>query len=132
VAHRDTPAESTVKFLPNRLNRQPVVVQGLTTDELWITVGASSACGLAFGIVLSLLTGSLAIAPTLMLVCAGLGVWIGGALLRRHKRGRPDTWLQRQIQWWIARHMPLLAPRFGADELITRSGYWSIHRARRR
>ncbi|MCR3861671.1 TIGR03750 family conjugal transfer protein, partial [Pseudomonas aeruginosa] len=29
-------ADGTVTFLPHRLNRHPVVVRGLTADELWI------------------------------------------------------------------------------------------------
>ena len=39
--------ETVVSFLPHRLNRQPVVVRGLTADELWICAGLSAASGLA-------------------------------------------------------------------------------------
>ena len=34
-------ADGTVAFLPHRLNRHPVVVRGLTADELWICCGLS-------------------------------------------------------------------------------------------
>lgn len=35
----------TLTFLPHRLNRQPVVVRGLTADELWTCTGISAALG---------------------------------------------------------------------------------------
>ena len=38
-------ADGTVTFLPHRLNRHPVVVRGLTADELWICCGLSGAAG---------------------------------------------------------------------------------------
>lgn len=37
----ETPRDTLVTFLPHRLNRQPVVVRGLTADELWICAGLS-------------------------------------------------------------------------------------------
>jgi conjugative transfer region protein (TIGR03750 family) len=126
-ARRDT----TVTFLPHRLNRQPVIVLGLTADELWITVGVSAACGLALGIALAALTRSIAMAPTLIVVSIAAGVFIGGGVLRRHKRGRPDTWLYRQIQWWGCQRLPGLSRYLGARDLITRSGYWTTRRATR-
>ena len=43
-------ADGTVTFLPHRLNRHPVVVRGLTADELWICCGLSGAAGLLVGI----------------------------------------------------------------------------------
>ena len=41
----ETPRDTLVTFLPHRLNRQPVVVRGLTADELWICAGLSAAVG---------------------------------------------------------------------------------------
>lgn len=125
---RDTHRDSTVTFLPHRLNRQPAVVRGLTTDELWVTVGLSAGCGGVLGIAIAVLTHSIAMAPTCIVVVVAAGVWWGGGLLRRHKRGRPDTWLHRRMQWWIAQHAPLLAVYLGATDLITRSGYWTTRR----
>jgi conjugative transfer region protein (TIGR03750 family) len=118
-----------VTFLPHRLNRQPVVVRGLTADELWVCVGLSAALGMVLGIPLAWLLSTLAIAPTLIVACISAGVFVGGGLLRRHKRGRPDTWLYRQIQWWIARHQPGLAPYTGGTSLVTRSGFWTTRRS---
>ncbi|WP_349970775.1 DUF3487 family protein [Pseudomonas caspiana] len=38
--------DGTLHFLPNRLNRQPVIVLGMTADELWLSVGLSALVGL--------------------------------------------------------------------------------------
>ena len=58
-----------------------------------------------------------------------VGVFIGGGILRRLKRGRPDTWLYRQLQWRIATRHPLMAGWVGGHVLISRSGFWSTRRS---
>ncbi|MGE0278257.1 MAG: TIGR03750 family conjugal transfer protein [Nitrospiraceae bacterium] len=126
---QDVSRDDTVTFLPHRLNRQPVVVRGLTADELWVCVTLSGALGLIIGIPLAWIFSTLAFAPTMIVACVAAGVFIGGGVLRRHKRGRPDIWLYRQIQWWIARRLPSLAPYTGGHFLITRSGYWVTRRS---
>ena len=131
IVSADARWDTTVTFLPHRLNRQPVIVRGLTADELWITVGASAACGLALGIAIGALTQSIAAIPTCIVLSVAGGIFIGGGVLRRHKRGRPDTWLYRSMQWWIGRRIPVLAGYVGAGDLITRSGAWTTRRATR-
>ncbi|MBY4674368.1 TIGR03750 family conjugal transfer protein [Burkholderia multivorans] len=120
--------DGLVAFLPHRLNRQPVVVRGLTADELWICAGLSAAAGLALGLPLAWITRSIAMVPTLIVAAIALGVFAGGGFLRRQKRGRPDTWLYRQIQWRLALRYPALAALMGGRSLITRSGFWSTRR----
>lgn len=122
--------DDTVTFLPHRLNRQPVVVRGLTADELWICVGLSALAGLLLGLPLAWLTSTLALMPTVIVAAVALGVFAGGSALRRRKRGRPDTWFYRQLQWCIALGHPLLSPWVGGDALVTRSGYWTTRRGR--
>jgi len=127
-----TPAETTrdalVTFLPHRLNRQPVVVRGLTADELWICAGLSAAAGLVLGVPLAWLTRSIAMVPTLIVAGIALGVFVGGGFLRSQKRGRPDTWLYRQLQWRLTLRYPALAAHLGGCRLITRTGQWSTRR----
>ncbi|AVR87258.1 TIGR03750 family conjugal transfer protein [Thauera aromatica] len=127
-----TPAETArdalVTFLPHRLNRQPVVVRGLTADELWICAGLSAAAGLVLGVPLAWLTRSIAMVPTLIVAGIALGVFVGGGFLRSQKRGRPDTWLYRQLQWRLTLRYPVLAAHLGGCRLITRTGRWSTRR----
>lgn len=130
MAEQDIRADGTVAFLPNRLNRHPVVVRGLTADELWICAGLSAAGGLITGVPLAFILSSFAVAPTAIVLAIAVGVFIGGGALRRLKRGRPDTWLYRQIQWWMAVRQPSLAHFVGGHALVTRSGFWSTRRSR--
>lgn len=132
LAAKLPPRETTLTFLPHRLNHQPVIVRGLTADELWITVGASAVCGLTIGVPLAFVTRTLPVAPTVIAVFIAFGIFVGGGLLRRHKRGRPDTWIYRQLQWRIAQRAPIVRPYIGARELITRSGAWTPRRTRSR
>jgi conjugative transfer region protein (TIGR03750 family) len=118
----------TVNFLPHRLNRQPVVVRGLTANELWITMALSAVVGALIGMVLAIALGKVSVAPTVMALAVVAGVFLGGGLLRRLKRGRPDTWVYRQLQWWICCRLPLLAGFVGANALIHRSGHWTTRR----
>jgi conjugative transfer region protein (TIGR03750 family) len=57
-------------------------------------------------------------------------VFGGGSALRRLKRGRPDTWLYRQLQWRLTSRQPLLGRFVGGRQLVTRSGYWTTRRSR--
>lgn len=124
--------DGTVNFLPNRLNHQPVIVRGLTADELWITVGITGVAGLFLGIAIALMTGQIGMAPTTVLVSITLGIFVGGGMLRRKKRGRPDTWLYRQIQWLITCHYPTLGAFIGGAGLINRSDWWEVKRLAKR
>jgi len=56
------------------------------------------------------------------------GIFVGGGMLRQQKRGRPDTWLYRQLQWTISIRYPLLSGWVGGDGLIARAGFWSTRR----
>jgi len=125
----ETPRDTLVTFLPHRLNRQPVVVRGLTADELWICAGLSGAAGFVLGLPLAWLTHSIAMVPTLIVAGIALGVFVGGGFLRAQKRGRPDTWLYRQLEWRLALRYPGLAALLGGQGLITRSGYWTTRRS---
>ncbi|WP_434517381.1 TIGR03750 family conjugal transfer protein [Pseudomonas aeruginosa] len=129
--HQHIRADGTVTFLPHRLNRHPVVVRGLTADELGICCGLCGVAGLLIGVPLSWVFRTIALAPTFVVLGVALGVFVGGGILRRLKRGRPDTWLYRQLQWRIATLQPLMAGWVGGHVLVSRSGFWSTRRATR-
>lgn len=123
--------DGTLRFLPNRLNRQPIIVLGLTADEMWLSVVLSLVVGLGVGITIAAVTRSLAMVPTVMFASVALGLFLGGKALRRLKRGRPQTWLYRQMQWHVRVRFPALAAWTGGNELVSRSGYWTTRRSRR-
>ncbi|WP_040268269.1 TIGR03750 family conjugal transfer protein [Pseudomonas rhodesiae] len=123
-------SDQTLSFLPHRLNRQPVVVHGLSADELWACTGISATLGALAGLPLAWLSDSVAMVPTLMLIAVVCGFFFGGGLLRRQKRGRPDTWLYRQLQWLLCQRYPLLARYVGGEGLILHSGAWHTRRSR--
>jgi len=132
AASTDTAHDGLVTFLPHRLNRQPVVVRGLTADELWICAGLSAVAGFIVGVPLAWAAHSIAMVPTVVVAGVALGIFAGGGFLRRQKRGRPDTWLYRQLQWRLALRHPLIASWLGEHGLITRSGRWTTRRTTRR
>lgn len=125
----DIRQDTTLSFLPHRLNRDPVVVRGLTADELWVCTALSATLGFLLGLPLAWISHSLAMVPTMMLLGVALGIGLGGTLLRRQKRGRPDIWLYRHLQWTLCQRLPLLARYGGGRDLILRSGYWTTRRS---
>ncbi len=118
--------DGTLGFLPERLNRDPTVLRGLTSDEMWVALAVGAGCGLLLGIPLALVTSALAMLPTSMIASMALSLLAGGSLLRRAKRARPETWLYRRLQWSLARYGAI-----GRSGLLLHSGAWTVRRTRR-
>lgn len=116
--------DGTLSFLPVRLNTQPVVMGGLTADEMWATILFSGIAGFVLGIPVAILTHVWALIIAGALVGGVLGLTVASRILRRMKRGRPETWVYRQLQLNIARHFQT----WNAARLITRTGAWTCHR----
>lgn len=114
---------STIEFLPDRLNREPVVFRGMTTTELFISLCAGFIFGLLCGIIPAAFLSIWALIPTGALLGATLAVLAGGRYLARLKRGRPDSWLYQAIDAFFARH------GFGDPRLVQSSGVWTIRRS---
>jgi len=95
-------SDGTLVFLPERLNRDPAVLRGLTNDEMWVALGTGAVIGLLLGVPLAIATASIAVAPTSMIACMAVVLFTGGTLLRRAKRARPETWLYRKLEWRLA------------------------------
>lgn len=119
-------ADGTLVFLPERLNRDPAVLRGLTNDEMWVALGVGAFIGLVLGVPLAIATSSIAVAPTSMIAGMAVVLFAGGALLRRAKRARPETWLYRKLEWILASR-----GRLGPGSLILHSGAWTVRRSRR-
>lgn len=121
--------DGTVLFLPNRLDRDPTVFRGMTSDELFIVAGAGVAAGFPLGVFLMVLTGEATfLLASLLLIGPGIAIFFGGGIIRRLKRGKPNTWVYRLIQCRLARKGFFVGQ--GSD-LILRSGSWSIRRGKR-
>lgn len=116
--------DGTLRFLPSRLNSQPVVIGGLTADEMWLTVFSSSAVGFVIGIPLAFF-----VTPAMPVICAlaggTLGLLVMARILRRWKRGRPETWVYRRVQWLMAEFGPTSMNSAG---LVIRTGSWTCRR----
>ena len=119
-------ADGTLVFLPERLNRDPAALRGLTNDEMWVALGSGALIGLLLGVPLAIATASIAVAPTSMIASMALVLFAGGTLLRRAKRARPEIWLYRKLEWTLASRW-----RLGRGSLILHSGAWTVRRSRR-
>ena len=81
--HQDVRPDGTVAFLPHRLNRHPVVVRGLTPEDLWAGAGLTRAAGLAVGIPVEIAFSMVAIPPTALAHGIPARVFAGGGMSRR-------------------------------------------------
>lgn len=113
--------DETIQFLPERLNRQPVVFRGMTISELLVVFGVGFVVGLLLGIVATVLIGDWALIPTCALGFAFLFTFKGGNVIARLKRGKPDTWLPRYLEQRFKTNRLLI------DKTDNRK-YWSIRR----
>lgn len=115
----------TIPFLPDRLNREPVVFRGMTTTELFIALGGGLLTGFISGIFPAVALGIWALIPGGALAGAAFAILIGGKWLTRLKRGRPDTWLYRTLAAQLARY------GFGDPQLVQESAVWVTRRSDR-
>ncbi|HCT9707692.1 TPA: TIGR03750 family conjugal transfer protein [Citrobacter werkmanii] len=116
---------TTIIFLPDRLNREPVVWRGLTTSELFLALASGLGGGCISGILLALLSGYWPLIPGSALAGAALLIQGGGRILARAKRGKPDSWLPLAILAWLERH------HLRGTQLIQHSAVWVVRRSPR-
>lgn len=114
---------ATIPFLPDRLNREPVVWRGLTTSELFLTLAAGLGSGAVSGLLLALLSGYWPLLPGAALAGAALLIQGGGRVLARVKRGKPDSWLPQAILAWLERH------HLRSSQLVQHSAVWVARRS---
>ena len=114
----------TIRFLPDRLNSEPVVFRGFTTPEM----GLAALAGLGVGLLLSLPFIPLAgwvIIPTGMLLAPLMVTGFGGRWLSRIKRGKPENYIWQRLEAFKRRHS------LGNPTLIVDARGWSLKRTGR-
>lgn len=95
--------QHTIAFVPTRLNKAPIVFRGMTGREVGLVSISGLLAGIAPGIIGWWVVGTVAMLPTVMVLVAGVVIGFGGTVMRRLRRGRPESWLYRRLQW-IAAH----------------------------
>lgn len=127
--HVDKAPDGTVLFLPERLDRDPTVFRGMTSDEIFIVGGAGAAIGVPIGLFLMTVFGeTVLLLASILLIGPGIAIVSGGGLIRSLKRGKPGAWLYRLLQFKLASKG---VPVGQANNLILRSGAWSVRRDER-
>lgn len=113
----------TIQFLPDRLNAEAVVFRGFTTPEL----GLAALSGALLGLILTLpfIFINWLILPSGMLVGPLLAVLLGGRIITRLKRGRPENYIWQRLALHKARS------GLGDSRTIIVSRSWSLKRSRR-
>lgn len=112
-------AQNTITFIPDRLNRRPVVLGGMVIDEIFLLLGLGFGLGVVIGFFLSILFDLDVVFIFIVgLACSPILVWIGSKVLTRLKRGKPEGWLERMI---ALKTKPAL--------FITTDKKWSIKRS---
>lgn len=116
---------NTIPFLPERLNREPVVFRGLTVSELLIALLVGLATGAVVGTIPAILWRNLSLIPGCALPGGALAILCGGRWLARLKRGRPESWLYRVLELKLARF------GIGTQRFVLQDGVWTIRRSKR-
>lgn len=114
-----------IAFLPDRLDREPVIFRGLTHTELFFLAQAGALVWFPLALLVCWCLGAAVFGLALGLVMTLATVMLGGSWLQRRKRGRPDGWFSQRIRIW-------LQDRGWVNYGFRRhSGYWDIRRRRR-
>lgn len=113
----------TITFLPDRLNAEPVVFKGFTTPELFATAFFGFLSGLLVAMPLVFFLGWLAL-PTISLLMPLLVIILGGKLMARFKRGKPENYLYRRLDLWLSQQ------GMGHARWIHHSQRWALRRSR--
>ena len=113
----------TIRFIPDRLNAEPVVFRGFTTPELGMAALIGAGFGLLSSLPLTVIAGWVAV-PTGILVMPLLLIWFGGKRLSKLKRGKPENYIWQRLEE-RKRHLG-----FGDPKMIIEKQGWSLRRSR--
>lgn len=118
--------EDTILFLPDRLNREPIVFKGLTMTEIFVSMGLGFGIGLIIGCLFAYLTGKWVCIPSGGFLFIFVMIGVAGKVFTRLKRGKPDTWLTRYIDLKLFKLGINRSSRLILDDDI-----WVIHRSKK-
>ncbi|MFC1040792.1 TIGR03750 family conjugal transfer protein [Pasteurella multocida] len=111
----------TITFLPDRLNRRPTVYRGMTASELIIVMISGLLIGICIGLIVMLLFGfAWPVIPSVMFLVTAFFIRFGGSYISRLKRGKPDSWLERYIEF-----------KRNPSQFILENRHWSIKRTKK-
>lgn len=113
----------TIHFLPDRLNAEAVVFRGFTTPEL----GLAALSGALLGLLLTLpfVFISWLIIPSGMLLGPLFAVLLGGRIMTRLKRGKPENYIWQRLALRMSRM------GMGTAGTILVNSDWSLKRSGR-
>lgn len=86
-------------YLPERLNREPTVIRGLTEIELLYMILLGAAIGLIIGLVLWVVLAEVLLIPLMIPLGLAAAVFLGSRRLAALKRGKPHAWFYRHLEW---------------------------------
>ena len=117
--------DTTIPFLPIRLNREATVYGGMTVSEFGISAGLGFTLGLIIGLFLWILTDFWLLIPAMAMLLCIATVLIGKGIVAAVKRGKPEAYLNRLVE-------KKMDDLFNGHKFIRREGFWSIRRYRRK
>lgn len=92
-----------IKMLPDRLNRMPVVYNGMTVRELLLMAGFGAIIGGLLGIILFIVFGRWVLIPSAIVFIPLPTIFLAGKKISKLKRGKPETWFARYIDLFFAK-----------------------------
>lgn len=117
-------SETTLSFLPDRLNGEPIVYRGLTTRELGLLAGAAVALWLLASLLVLGLAGYLMMGFAVAALLSLGTVWLASGYIQAVKRGKP-------LDYHVLRLELLLHDlRLRRSPYIRFTGVWDIRRRR--
>ena len=117
-------AEREVNYIPERLNEDPVVVLGLTDQELRYAALAGFGVLVPAGALAGAVFGQAMIGGGVGAVLAIGAVYVVGKVLRRMKRGKPAGYHADRIKAWLEDR------GLGGDSMLRTSAVWEAVRIR--
>lgn len=110
------------EILADRLNQQPTIFRGCTSQELTTIGWVSAVFWIPFMVLLTGALGNFAVGFSIGGILIGVTMVVVATVFQRVKRGRPDGYYQQKIDCFLE------DKGFRQSHYIRYTGYWSIGR----